>query len=568
MKKFIRYSLILSLMLVISLFINFKVSDKIVVNASGPKFFQVGDVLPATTPQENTYLTFQSTSSFTLKVSDNTKHWNGTLYYSTDTTTWNVWDGTTTLSSVGNKLYLRGTNNTKIMGGTGNYRWVLTGTNIECIGNIENLLDYETVALGNHPAMANYCYANMFNGCTELTTAPSLPATTLTNYCYYAMFSGCTGLTTAPSLPATTLATSCYRDMFSGCTGLTTVPGLPATTLATSCYYAMFSGCSSFKVSKIQTGTYQYAWRIPTSGIGTEATSWNYDMLLSTGGTFRGTPTINTIYYVENPPVIKGNITFEENGGTTILDIEEATELPNPLPIPTKFGYTFRGWYYDSDFTNEALAGDLLTGDVILYAKWQENYRIFFNTNGGNSIPSITTDIIPDNLPIPERNNDIFIGWYYDESLSDPVETNDILSSAITIYASWIDYDSIIEYFYDIYKNGFDDGYDDNFNHGFNQGYDLGFPYGYAYGYDDGYRDGLMEDHPIEFSEFFDKGFFDARDKYGKQIDDYQWESAQIAYENGQKSMGRYSRFLMYGIVIITIIGGVILYYSLKRGNE
>jgi uncharacterized repeat protein (TIGR02543 family) len=261
-------------------------------------------------------------------------------------------------------------------------------------------------------------------------------------------------------------------------------------------------------------------------------------------------------------------ITFETNGGTTFPDIEVATELPNPLPIPTKSGYTFRGWYYDSDFTNEALAGDPLTGDVTLYAKWQKNYRIFYNSNGGNTIPSITTDIIPDNLPIPKRNDDIFIGWYYDESLSDPVETNDILSSDITLYASWIDYDSIIEYFYDIYKNGYDDGYDDTYNDSFNQGYDLGFAYGYPYGYDDGYRDGLMEDHPIEFQEFFDKGFFDARDKYGKQLDDSQWESAQIAYENGQKTMGRYSKILMYGIVIITIIGGVLLYFSFKRRNE
>jgi uncharacterized repeat protein (TIGR02543 family) len=67
------------------------------------------------------------------------------------------------------------------------------------------------------------------------------------------------------------------------------------------------------------------------------------------------------------------NITFEENGGITIPDIEGATKLPNPLPIPTKENHTFLGWYYDSDFINEALAGDLLTGDVTLYAKWQIN---------------------------------------------------------------------------------------------------------------------------------------------------------------------------------------------------
>ena len=38
---------------------------------------------------------------------------------------------------------------------------------------------------------------------------------------FYSMFQGCTGLTQAPALPATTLANSCYDSMFSGCTGIT-----------------------------------------------------------------------------------------------------------------------------------------------------------------------------------------------------------------------------------------------------------------------------------------------------------------------------------------------------------
>ena len=63
------------------------------------------------------------------------------------------------------------------------------------------------------------------------------------------MFNGCTGLTTAPELTATTLASDCYREMFSGCTGLTTAPELPATKLAFYCYFKMFYGCS--KLSKV-----------------------------------------------------------------------------------------------------------------------------------------------------------------------------------------------------------------------------------------------------------------------------------------------------------------------------
>ena len=145
-------------------------------------------------------------------------------------------------------MYLRGTGNTKITGDSNNYRFVFTGTSalkIACEGNIENLLDYETVSAGGRPTMAEYCYGGMFYGCTAMTTAPELPATTLAMDCYYSMFQGCAALTTAPSLPATTLAERCYSNMFYGCTSLTTAPELPATTLANNCYLYMFYGCTS-----------------------------------------------------------------------------------------------------------------------------------------------------------------------------------------------------------------------------------------------------------------------------------------------------------------------------------
>ena len=358
--------------------------------------------------QVKPYLTFKSPNSFTLKVNDTTKHWNGTLEYSTDTSTWTTWNGTTTLSSAtkgsSNVLYLRGIGNSVITGSI-NYSWLLTGSDIKCIGNIENLLDYATVEAGNHPTMASYCYfymfngctsltqapalpaitlaercyANMFNGCTSLTQAPALPATTLANQCYRSMFQNCTSLTQAPALPATTLATNCYDTMFSGtaltkapalpattlvescyynmfngctsltqapalpattltancyngmfwdctsltqapalpattlvdgcyrrmfvsCTSLTQAPSLPATTLVSNCYRKMFYGCTSLKLSTTQTDEYIQEYRIPSSGTGTTATDSNAlsSMFAYTGGTFKGTPEINTTYYLSN----------------------------------------------------------------------------------------------------------------------------------------------------------------------------------------------------------------------------------------------------------------------------
>ena len=285
-------------------------------------------------PEGKSYLTFSSPSSFTLKVEGATKYWNGTLEYFASDRTWTTWDGTTTLFSVDNYgeyvLYLRGTGNTVIAGKHYNCRWVLTGTDIKCIGNIENLLDYATVASGAHPTMANNCYfymfcdcpaltqapdlpattlANncynsMFRGCTSLKQAPVLPATTLTTSCYYYMFCDCTSLKQAPALPATTLADSCYYYMFQGCTSLTQAPVLPATTLAWQCYGSMFDGCTSLKLSSIQTNEYAQEYRIPSSGEGTTANNALTNMFKSTGGTFTGTPEINTTYYLSTDNMI------------------------------------------------------------------------------------------------------------------------------------------------------------------------------------------------------------------------------------------------------------------------
>ena len=118
------------------------------------------------------------------------------------------------------------------------------------------------------------------------------------------MFYGCTSLTAAPSLPATTLANSCYYYMFRGCTSLTAAPSLPATTLANYCYSSMFYGCTKIKLSTTSSGTYTKSYRIPKRGTGTTALYALNNMFDNTGGTFKGTPEINTTYYLDKSNTI------------------------------------------------------------------------------------------------------------------------------------------------------------------------------------------------------------------------------------------------------------------------
>ena len=252
----------------------------------------------------DTALEFASANPFSISAA---KNWDGKLEY-TNGSGWKTWDGNEITSGEnGNNycIYLRGTGNSKITGTpSSSAKWSLIGVNIACNGDIDFLLDYATVKNGNHPAMAIYCYSSMFQGCTSLTSAPSLPATMLEINCYISMFQGCTSLTSAPSLPATTLANSCYSYMFRGCTSLTSAPSLPATTLAGSCYRYMFSGCKKIKLSATASGTYTKAYRIPKSGTGTTGSSALSDMFANTGGTFKGTPTINTTYYLDKSNTI------------------------------------------------------------------------------------------------------------------------------------------------------------------------------------------------------------------------------------------------------------------------
>ena len=125
-------------------------------------------------------------------------------------------------------------------------------TPVECTGDIRTLVDWENYATAS-TEMARFC--RLFEGCTALTTAPELPATTLAKYCYEGMFYDCYALTTAPELPAITLAEHCYECMFSSCASLTTAPELPATTLAKYCYNGMFYSCHALTTSPVLPAT-------------------------------------------------------------------------------------------------------------------------------------------------------------------------------------------------------------------------------------------------------------------------------------------------------------------------
>lgn len=181
-------------------------------------------------------LCFTASEASTVSLSQN----GGALEYSLNDGEWTEWANKTPISMASNdKVYLR-LNIGKTWGQNAGFS--MTGK-LAASGNIMSLVDRTGLS---KEIPCEECFKMLFMECTSLTSAPELPATTLTDYCYYDMFYKCS-LTTAPELPATTLAKYCYDCMFSGCSSLTTAPKLPAMTLAEYCYASMFYGCKKIK---------------------------------------------------------------------------------------------------------------------------------------------------------------------------------------------------------------------------------------------------------------------------------------------------------------------------------
>ncbi|MBO7149358.1 MAG: InlB B-repeat-containing protein, partial [Clostridia bacterium] len=149
-------------------------------------------------------------------------------------------------------------------------------------------------------------------------------------------------------------------------------------------------------------------------------------------------------------------ITFDKQngiGGTDNISATYGEEMPEAI-APTRFGYTFMGYYteisggtkyYNADMTS-AKDCDLIE-DITLYAHWSAaTYIITFDNQGGNGDYLAIVEY-GSSLPIvsmPTKTGYTFLGYfdamvggtqYYDENAEGTISW--LITEDITLYAQW-----------------------------------------------------------------------------------------------------------------------------------
>jgi len=130
-------------------------------------------------------------------------------------------------------------------------------------------------------------------------------------------------------------------------------------------------------------------------------------------------------------------ITFDTNDLVSVDNqtLKDGDELV--LPEPILEGYTFSGWYYDNEFKEQFSPKDLITEDLMLYAKFVINqYKITVKSTNGDVLLVVNKDF---GYAFSDLSSYGFDNIYLEESLSTVVTTEILGDSDVVLFKEYID---------------------------------------------------------------------------------------------------------------------------------
>lgn len=124
--------------------------------------------------------------------------------------------------------------------------------------------------------------------------------------------------------------------------------------------------------------------------------------------------------------------------------VRDGTKLDN-LPSIDRTGYTFLGWYITSDFTQEFNQNNVISEDMILYAKWAINvYSVKFIVDEDEvfleeNINYFSQATKPAN---PTKKGYVFVGWYKDNDFEKEFSFTTRIKKDTNLYAKFEEIDN------------------------------------------------------------------------------------------------------------------------------
>lgn len=180
---------------------------------------------------------------------------------------------------------------------------------------------------------------------------------------------------------------------------------------------------------------------LPDAGEGYEIDGWyNGDQKVEPGSEFEMTESSVELKAKCEPKEFK--VTFDSDGGSEVADVPvKFGESLKNLPVPTKDGFGFDGWY-DGDKKVESI-DSMPAKDVALKAKWvADEYTITYSyTNeapaGAPAAPAASTSPAGETITVaaaPSFEGYTFDGWYLN---GEKVTSFDMPAKAVELTGSW-----------------------------------------------------------------------------------------------------------------------------------
>jgi hypothetical protein len=183
-------------------------------------------------------------------------------------------------------------------------------------------------------------------------------------------------------------------------------------------------------------------------------------VFIGIGFLFSGCEGVGTLFHGAKPEE-KYTITFNANGAYGTPPESQTVESSTPINLPdkgnlSKYMYLFDGWNENTSGTGQNYsAGYLFTvkKDIVLYAKWIQQFTVSFSSNGGSGlVPPEQTVSTGSSITLPSGSGlyiggvyQTFGGWNTNPSgggTNYDAGSSYTVTGSVTLYAKWRPYEA------------------------------------------------------------------------------------------------------------------------------